>query len=736
MLSTIATGLNVASIIDSGGAVELSRGAIAGAFFVGAAFLAGFAVFRRGAMAVCALLMVTAAATLEFGWLGLFRSLPETIIVLTQGVFAATVIVFLSASVRAARNNAVLGGLMFAAALSFVGAGVINLLDRVDIGGLMTWGLGGVSVFALALTASQAVRGDAGARLILPGALLATAAAILAGVFGNTFGAGLAPHVLFTVGVLAASLVAFTESGWSAARAATAEPTFATADAQDRGRESADSDALSDDQLAQVLDYSGVAVWDWSEDEAHQTDSLPSLLGAKADSALTPESLRALVSEDDLPRFEKDVLGAGESGDGGFDVALKLRDGRAVRLRGARAINNAGALERVVAFAETAAADAHAHPLSEKVCAALANGEIGAAFQPIVALDGERIVGFEALARWPGKDNAAIRPEDIVRAAESAGKGAALASTMLDSAAAFLAEKMKSERRRDLFVALNVSYGQVREKGFVAAVRAAVDAHDLPAGALVLELTETEAITDPTSARQIFRLLKNAGVALAFDDFGAGFSSLSNLHKFDFDYLKIDRSFISELEAGGDAVKIARSMATLGKELGLKVIAEGVETKETARAAREIGCAYGQGFKFGVPSEPQIAPRPEPQREAAITADRLQPEEPPAAEPEESVFALETANEPTPAQTEDALDEAFAVEADSDAELDGDLELAEVSIIPEGATSGEVVVEERADARMRAKPERRSRGRPDRPVRDDAPAAKPRRLKFLGVPLI
>ncbi|MFQ5563969.1 MAG: EAL domain-containing protein [Parvularculaceae bacterium] len=746
-MANITTGIDAASVFDAA-AIELSRGAIVGAFIVGASFLAGFAVFRRGAVSICALLMVAAAAALEFTWLGLFRAVPDNLVVLLQGVFAAATVVFLSSAIRAARNNALLGGIMFAGALSLVGVGVINFLDRVDAGGLMTWALGGVGLFALALSASQAVRGDAGARLILPGALLAVAAAVLTAFFGGSLGAGLAPHVLFTLGVLSASLVAFTEDGWRGAAATPLAVEPAAVMADDNYDHVNDAGALSDSQLAQVLDYSGVAVWDWSADEAYQTDSLPKLFGAESDSVFTPETMRALVHANDQARFENEVLGAGAPGDGGFDVTLKLHDGRCARLRGARAVDSGGALERIVAFAEIAAGEGEAHPLADKIAAALENGEVGVAFQPIVALNGEKIVGYEALARWRGADETATRPEDIVKAAESAGKGGALASAILDASAAFVAEKLETEKRRDIFVALNVSYGQVREKGFVAAVRKAVDAHDLRSGALVLELTEAEAITDPDAASQIFRLLKNAGVGLAFDDFGAGFSSLSNLHKFDFDYLKIDRSFIGELERGGDAVKIARAMTALGKDLGLKVIAEGVETRETAKAARDIGCAYGQGFAFGAPVQNAAAPAAEtatafenappsmrdmqdsaaadtPAREEAaaeIPEAETSATERPTTAREESVFTPAIDANREPPQTNGAPAPENAGEKTA-ADLEGDLELAEVSIIQNGANENDAAAEVGAV----------DDGVPEAAMRD---AKKPRRLKFLGVPLI
>ena len=179
-----------------------------------------------------------------------------------------------------------------------------------------------------------------------------------------------------------------------------------------------------------------------------------------------------------------------------------------------------------------------------------------------------------------------------------------LAKIMLAQSAAFLAEKLKTEKRGDLFVAMNVSWGQMSAPGFADAVRDAIAKYSLPKNALVLELTEGDAVTDDDrAASRVFKSLKAAGAALAFDDFGAGFSCLTNLRKYDFDYLKIDKSFADDLEKGGEGAKIVRSLAGLGKDLGLKVIVEGVESKDAVKAALDMGCAYGQGYALGKPME-------------------------------------------------------------------------------------------------------------------------------------
>ena len=682
--------------------VELLRGAVAGAFIVALAFLSCYAAIRRSGLAVCAVLMVLGAAALEFSWLGFLSGLPSEGIVMMQALFAASAIVFLSAAIGAARYNPLLGGIMFTAALVIGGMGIINFFDRIDLAPLMRWALIGVGGFAVVLSALQAWRGDSGARLVLPGVMLAAAGPLLA-----VFGAGesammtFASHGLFTLGVLAASIIALTEGGAPHLAAAAAGEGFAfrasASDGHQRHREHRSAreknEIVLDSQIARVLDYSGVGIWDWSHDAIDQTESLATLLGADSNAPFTPDALRNFIHPDDAPRFDSEVL---SPIDGPFDVSLKLFDGRIMRMRGARAADEGSSeIERLVAFVEQvfpgsgngvnearlrSATEAAIVPASSsnasaaKLSAALSNGDIIAAFQPVVSLDNEKIAGYEALARWRGQDAGTEEgPEQFVRAAERIGQGGALARTMLDQAAAFLADALKKEKRKDLFVAMNVSWGQIREDGFLEAVRDAIAKYDLPKKALVLELTEADAVSDSELAGKVFRRLKDSGVALAFDDFGAGFTCLSNLRKYDFDYLKIDKSFTGDLETGGDNSKIVASLASLGKDLGLKVILEGVESKAAAQKARQIGCSYGQGYLFGKPVsvEPERAVE-KPVEEKPVQAKAsgkkdLADEMPEESEPEialaDSDAQLDQPQEDAPAEVEvDFAEEEEALE--------------------------------------------------------------------------
>ena len=619
MIGLLAAGISESGIATDLAVFDLGRGAIAGALIVGAAFLVGYAAVRRSGLAVCAALMVAAAAALNFSWLGLTPWLSAKGAVFALGIFAAAGVVFLSAAIGASKTNPLLGGVMFTGALILAGLGAINFIDRIEVSGLMRWSVIAIGGFAVVLTLAQAVRGDTSARMVLPGLALAIAAPLI-GPLGAIDGvATLAAHGVFTLGILAASLVALTDgfspqsltSGVANARHSFTSPDHRaamSASAANASRERAE--VVIDSQLGRVLDYAGVGIWDWSSEFIDQTESLPALLGADSNAPFTPDALRQFIHKDDLKKLETEVLAAE---DGPFDVSLKLFNDRTVRMRGARAAaEDEGVLDRIVAFIEHADAkfaeglapalnNAKQEPRPEasakKPDVAIEN--IVAVFQPIVSLSDMKTVGYEALARLNGKEG---NTAQLIRAAAHAGKSGELALSMLRQAAEFLARERKANKAGEVFVAMNVSWTQMSDPAFAEAVDEVTKKYSLPKGTLVLELTEGEAIGNADAATPVFRKLKNMGAALAFDDFGAGFSCLSNVRKYDFDYIKIDKSFADDLEGKGDGSKIVGALAGMGKDLGLKVIIEGIESKGAAKTAAALGCTFGQGFALGRPA--------------------------------------------------------------------------------------------------------------------------------------
>ena len=633
MISIVAAAVADGVTVSAAPAMELGRGAIVGALIVASAFLAGYAALRRSSIAVCALMLVLGATALEMSWLGFFKTTSAELIILLLGLFAAAALVFLSSTVSAAKYNPVIGGVLFTAALVVGGMGFLNLVGRVDVTPAMRMAVIALGGGAVLLTVSQAFRGDAAARMIFPGVALMAAAPLVGPMVGLESAAfTLAPHGLFTVGVLAASFVAITEAAGIArshaamhATDSTAQQQFASGHHYQNAHRRGPARIETNSQLARVLDYAGVGILDWKFDDVEQTEMLPELLGADSSAPFTPDALREFIHEDDLVIFESNIVAPT---DGKFDVPIKLFDGRTVRMRGVRASDvDETVLERLVLFVE--GAPPHAMPTRDngvngaavqkataaaivpaavgadgaRLIDALDNGDIVAAFQPIVELGGKKkIVGYEALARWrEQKDGNDEGPETFVRTANAVGKGAELTNLMLEHSAAHLAERIEAGDSKDAFVAINVSWNQMRDKDFPKMVERTVKEYSLPKKSLVIELTEGDAVTDDAEAGRVFKSLRDAGAALAFDDFGAGFSCLSNLRKYDFDFLKVDKSYANDLATGGDGAKIVGALAGLGADLGLKVIVEGIEDKKSADAAMKLGCTYGQGYALGKP---------------------------------------------------------------------------------------------------------------------------------------
>jgi len=160
-----------------------------------------------------------------------------------------------------------------------------------------------------------------------------------------------------------------------------------------------------------------------------------------------------------------------------------------------------------------------------------------------------------------------------------------------------------------LSVAVNVSARQVLHQPLVNEVYEAIDASGILPHQLELEITETMMVHDPAGAERALRSLKSLGVRLAVDDFGTGYSSLSLVRRFPFDTVKIDRSFVAGCPEDAEAMAIVQAVATLGRMLGLAVIAEGVETAQQRLAVSAAGCPFAQGYLFSRPVDAQRIPQ-------------------------------------------------------------------------------------------------------------------------------
>jgi diguanylate cyclase (GGDEF)-like protein len=226
---------------------------------------------------------------------------------------------------------------------------------------------------------------------------------------------------------------------------------------------------------------------------------------------------------------------------------------------------------------------------------AVSRQDLDVHYQPVVAADGLGTIGVEALLRWTHPVRGAIAPSVFIPLAEQSGLMRGLGEFVLRRALADAA------RWPGLFVAVNLSPVQIRDRGLIDLVSAALAQSGTDAARLVLEVTESVLIDDPQQAQARLEALRALGVKTALDDFGTGYSSLSYLQKFPFDLLKIDRAFVASLGVSGNAGAIIQSIVTLGHALGMRVLAEGVETDEQRVLVRLAGCDEMQGFLFAKP---------------------------------------------------------------------------------------------------------------------------------------
>lgn len=231
---------------------------------------------------------------------------------------------------------------------------------------------------------------------------------------------------------------------------------------------------------------------------------------------------------------------------------------------------------------------------------ALVRKEFVLHYQPIYSFKNKKLLGYEALLRWEHREFGDIAPDVFVPIAEDAGLISDLGSWVLHQACKDAMSWPKHVR-----IAVNVSSLQLRTKRFLAHVTSALAESGLPTNRLELELTESALIENYEMAGQMISDLKKLGVRIALDDFGTGYSSLAYLHQFQFDKIKIDRSFVQAYETRRESAAVVNAVLMLAKELGITTTAEGVETEEQFRALASRGCDQAQGFLLGRP-EPLV----------------------------------------------------------------------------------------------------------------------------------
>jgi diguanylate cyclase (GGDEF)-like protein/PAS domain S-box-containing protein len=224
-------------------------------------------------------------------------------------------------------------------------------------------------------------------------------------------------------------------------------------------------------------------------------------------------------------------------------------------------------------------------------------------FQPQFDTRSGRTIGFEALARWEHPTRGVVSPTEFIRVAEDQGLICELGELLLEQAlAAAVALRARCDLVDGFRIAVNTSVHQLRQPNFVDRVLKALLDHDLPASALQIEVTESALVEQASRAQHAIVALRSAGISVALDDLGVGYSSLDYLRRLTIDTIKLDREFVGGLPHKRVECAVVRSILLLASELGIQVIAEGVETSEQAQWLATHGCHNLQGYFFAVPA--------------------------------------------------------------------------------------------------------------------------------------
>jgi EAL domain-containing protein (putative c-di-GMP-specific phosphodiesterase class I) len=280
----------------------------------------------------------------------------------------------------------------------------------------------------------------------------------------------------------------------------------------------------------------------------------------------------------------------------GTDAAALMRNAGAAL----HAVKQSGGGSYLVYDEEMTAEASERLALEADLRRALEREELFLNYQPQVELLGGCIIGGEVLLRWTRRELGGVSPARFIPVAEETGLIMPIGEWVLRHACRCAVE-WRQAGLAHAGIAVNISARQFQRPGLVELVCDVLAQTGLEPQALELEITEGSAMHDVERTVRILQELKDLGVALAIDDFGTGFSSLSYLSRFPLDRLKIDKSFVRGLGQDPNAAAIATAVVTLGHSLGLRVIAEGVETEEQLAVLRQMGCDEIQGYLFSRP---------------------------------------------------------------------------------------------------------------------------------------
>jgi diguanylate cyclase (GGDEF)-like protein len=228
-------------------------------------------------------------------------------------------------------------------------------------------------------------------------------------------------------------------------------------------------------------------------------------------------------------------------------------------------------------------------------------------YQPIICLSNDDLCGFEALVRWNHPERGLIPPDEFIPIAEETGLIVDIGRLVLRESCRQMREWQLLSCGKQLSINVNLSGKQFAQPNLVTQVKQILNETGLDAKYLKLEITETVVMENAETARRMLVQLCALGVHLCIDDFGTGYSSLSYLHRFPVKTLKIDRSFIGRMGLGGENSEVVKTINTLANNLGMEVVAEGVETEEQLAQLKSIRCGFGQGYLFSRPVDAEAA---------------------------------------------------------------------------------------------------------------------------------
>lgn len=260
---------------------------------------------------------------------------------------------------------------------------------------------------------------------------------------------------------------------------------------------------------------------------------------------------------------------------------------------------------------------------------ALVRGELSLHFQPQFQSEGTRLIGFEALLRWQTPEGRWIPPDKFIPVAEESGLIQPIGDWVLEEACSHW-KQWRVQHGADIRVSVNLSASQLRDRGLLTRIRQLTERFDMPPGALELELTEAVAMHDPGASIELMKQLRELQVSLAVDDFGTGYSSLAYLKTLPIQRIKLDRSFVKDMELNPDDQAICKAAIQMAHSLSLEVVAEGVETEAQRRFLSDHGCDLMQGYHLGRPMPAQDVPHllsqiPRPTRTERPGRSRFRP---------------------------------------------------------------------------------------------------------------